>query len=52
MHNFSAEVIHPNVSDLHILLLLVVLAVHSVVDLKLTWPKCSYTNVKNIKKKL
>ena len=52
VHNFSAEVIHPNVSDLHILLLLVVLAVHSVVDLKLTWPKCCYTNVKNIKKKL
>ena len=50
VHNFSAEVIHPNVSDLHILLLLVVLVVHSVVDLKLTWPKCCYTNVKNIKK--
>ena len=52
VHNFSAEVIHPNVSDLHILLLLVVLAVHSVVDLKLTWPKCCNTNVINIKKGL
>ena len=40
VHDFSAEVTHPDVSDLHILLLLVVLAVHSVVDLKLTRPKC------------
>ena len=35
VHDFSTEVIHPDVSDLHVLLLFV-LAVHSVVDLKLT----------------
>ena len=33
--DFSAEVIHPDVGDLHVLLLLVVLALHSVVHLKL-----------------
>ena len=32
VHDFSAEVIHPDVGDLHVLLLLVVLAVHSAVD--------------------
>ena len=36
MHDFSTEVIHPDVNNLHGLLLLDVLAVHRVVDLKLT----------------
>lgn len=39
LKNIPTEMMH-NVSDLHGLLLLVLLAVHSVVDLKLTWPKC------------
>ena len=37
----QTEVIHPNISHLPGLLLLVVLAVHSVVDL-LTCPQCCY----------
>ena len=41
LKNIPTEVMH-NVSDLHGILLLVLLAVHSVVDLKLTWPKCFY----------
>ena len=41
-----------NVSDLHGLLLLVLLAVHSVVDLKLTIPQCFFTNVEYITKTL
>ena len=41
LKNIPTEVMH-NVSDLHGLLLLVLLAVHSVVALKLTWPKCFY----------
>ena len=49
MHNFSTEVIHPDVNNLHGLLLLDVLAVHRVVDLKLTWPWCCY-KCRNYKK--
>ena len=39
VHDFSAEVIHPDVGDLNVLLLLVVLAVHSAVDHQTKWAK-------------
>ena len=48
MHNFNTKMIHPDVSDL-LGLLLVVLAVQIVVDLKLTHHLNVATNTENTK---
>ena len=49
MHDFSTEVIHPDVNNLHCLILQVVLAVQGLINHQHTWLKC-YRHVGIIKK--